>query len=176
MISFHQAEYWVRIQIIGNKLQRISMHKEAVTLWIVNSNGTFGGKSRIGQFIIETIIARQHIFIDGICHSYIIERFTISHFPVIKQAVTNQLLSVIRQNRTIQQFCLFTQCIIKASFWIDMIIITHNIRRTENGSNLREGIIFQCIRCQYKLRIHQFHIMIEHRLFGSRTVFSPVWG
>ena len=57
-----------------------------------------------------------------------------------------------------------------------MIIVTYDIRRTENGSNLGKSIIFQCIRRQDKLGIHQFHIMIEYRLFGSRTVFSPIRG
>ena len=126
--------------------------------------------------IMLAVIISANIKIVPQAHSYIIERFTVSHFPVIEQTVTNQLLSLIRQDRTVQQFSLFAECIIEASLRIDVIIVTHDIRRTENGSNLGKGIILQCIRCQDKLGIHQFHIMIEYRLFGSRAVFSPVRG
>ena len=84
MISFHQPVQRICIQVIGNHLQSITMHKKTVTLRIVNGHGTLGSKSRVGQFVIETVIARQHVLVDRICHFHIVECFTISGQPVIK--------------------------------------------------------------------------------------------
>ena len=55
-----------------------------------------------------------------------------------------------------------------------MVIVTQNIRRTDNICHLTCRIIFQCIRSQCKLRVYQFHIIIEDRLFSTGIILSPL--
>ena len=51
------------------------MHKKTVRpLRVVDCHSTFRRKRGVCQFIIETIITRQHILINGICHLHIIDR------------------------------------------------------------------------------------------------------
>ena len=80
----------------------------------------------------------------------------------------------VGQHGTIQQFSLLCSGVINTSFGIDVVLITHNIRRAQNRSNLRIGAIFQGIRSQYKFRINQLHIMVEYGYFRGRTIFSPL--
>ena len=118
------------------------MHKKTVRpLRVVDCHRTFRRKRGVCQFIIETIITRQHILINGICHLHIIERLAITDDTVIEQTVAYQFLSLIGQYRTVQQFGLFGHCVIKSPFRIDMIIITDDIGRSENNCDFAFRII-----------------------------------
>ena len=51
-------------------------------------------------------------------------------------AVAGQLLALIGQHRTVQQFGLFAGCVVESTLGIDMVLFAHNVRRTEDGCNL----------------------------------------
>ena len=169
MIHPHLTKHGVRIYMIGNQPQCITMHKQTV-----NGNCTLSGKCTSRDLIVETIVTREHIPVNGIIHLHIVKCFTISQNTIIENTVTRQFLAFVGQHGTIQQFSLLCSGIINTSFGIDVVLITHNIRRTQNRSNLRIGAIFQGIRSQYKFRINQLHIMVEYGYFRGRTIFPPL--
>ena len=81
MINPHLTVHRIRIQMISNQPQCISMHKKAVTLRIINSNSTLSCQSIASKFIVETIISSQHVPI-----LHVIFLFTVSFICTLLKA------------------------------------------------------------------------------------------
>ena len=130
MIGTHLPVHGIGIHMVGNQPQSITVHKQTVALRIVDSYGTFGGNGASGQFVVETVVASQHVPVDRIIHLYIVKSLTVSQDAVVEKAVTGQFLAVVGQYGTVEQFCLLSSRIVHATFGINMILITHNVGGT----------------------------------------------
>ena len=102
------------------------------------------------------------------------ECFSRTSIPVVEKRITGQLFPVVGQDGTVQQMSLSGNGIIRTQFRVNVVIVAPDIRRTYNIGHLAFGIVLKGIGCQSKLRILQLHIIVEHRLLGSRTVLSPL--
>ena len=116
--------------MVGNQPQSITVHKQTVALRIVDSYGTFGGNGASGQFVVETVIAGQHVPVDRIIHLYIVKSLAVSQDAVVSKSVPVPFLAVVGQYGTVEQLCLLSSRIVHATFGIDMILVTHNIGGT----------------------------------------------
>ncbi|OCR28904.1 hypothetical protein AC140_37020 [Bacteroides fragilis] len=64
--------------------------------------------------------------------------------------------------------------IVNATFGVDVILFTDNIRGSQDGGNLRIRAILQGIGSQYKTGINKLDVVIENGQFGGGTVFAPI--
>ena len=153
--------------------QRVGVHEERVALAVVHGHRTVRGHGIARQLVIETIIARQHIAVHRIVELDVAERLTIARYAVVEQAVTRQLPALVGQDRAVHQFGLLGDGVVNASFGIDMVIIAHDVRRSQDGGHLGQGTVFQGVRSQHEAGIDQLDILVEDSQLGGGTVLAP---
>ena len=88
--------------MIGKQPQGVAVHEEAVTLGIINGDRPVGGHGMTGQFIIEAVVASQHIAVDGIIHHHMIEGLTEAQLTVVEQAIARQPFPLVGEHRAVE--------------------------------------------------------------------------
>ena len=130
MIGTHFAVHGIGIHIVSNQPQGIAVHEQTVALRIVYSYGTLGGYGASGQFVVEAVVACQHVPVDRIIHLHIVKSLAVSQYAVVEKAVAGQFLAVVGQHGTVEQFRLLSSGVVLATFGIDMVLVAHNIGGT----------------------------------------------
>ena len=145
MIDAHLSIDRISINMVGKQTQRITVHIEAVALRIVYGHGPICRHGMTSHFVVEAVVACQHIAVYGVVHHHMTKGLTKALFSIIEEAVASESFALIGQDGAVKQFSLFGDCVINSTLRIDMILITHDIRRAKDGCHLSQRTIFKRI-------------------------------
>ena len=173
VIGPHLAPHGVGIEVIRHQPQRVAVHEERVALAIVHGHGALRGQRISGQFVIEAIVAGQHIAVHRIVELDMVERLAIACHPVVEEAIARQLTALVGQDGTVQQLCLLGDGVVGAPLGIDVVIVAHDVRGAQDGGYLGQRTVLQGVRSQHETGIDQFDIFVEDGQFGGRAILAP---
>ena len=117
------------------------MHIQRILLREVVSHRTIGSHCIACGVVVFRIVARQLVLVDRVSINHIIICMIQTGLGIMIDTVANQRLTTILHHRTTKEFRLFSLSVIVAILTIDMAATRCDIRRTDDMSTGRAGVI-----------------------------------
>ena len=89
------AIHRVGLDVIGDNLKGIGMHKERIALRVINSHSTIGTKSKASILVILSVVTSKFVLVHRVNIHYITESLTETFFAIVVHAVAHHRLALI---------------------------------------------------------------------------------
>ena len=109
----------VGLDVKGDNFQRIGMHKEGVTLRIVDGHRRVGTERIAGVLPVFTVVAGHLVLVDRVNIDDITEGLAEAQFTVVVDTVAHHRLALVLEHRTVHEDGLVFVRVVIALFGID---------------------------------------------------------
>ena len=166
----------IGINVEGDNLERVGMHKERVALRVIDGHSTIGTQGKARVLIVLTIVARQLIAVDGINIDHIEERLAEPHPTVVIDTIAHEHLTVIIKYRTVHESGTLELRVVVALLGVDMIVARGDVGGANDVGHGVVSVVIKSIGGKEEVRVLHLHVVVEHRHLRLRVVLSPVRG
>ena len=141
IIGMYLAIDRIGTDIKCKNLKGVGMHIQRILLGEVVSHRTISSHCIACGVVVFRIVARQLVLVDRVGIDHIIICMIQTGLGIMIDTITNQRLTTILHHRTTKEFRLFSLSVIVAILTIDMAATRCDIRRTDDMSTGRAGVI-----------------------------------
>ena len=141
IISMNLAIDGVCLVVEGKNLEGVGMHIQRILLREVYYNSTFRGHCIACRVVVLTIVARNHVLVDGVRENHIAIGIVRTVLGIMVDAVANERLALVLHHRASEEFGIARLGVVVAVLAIDVAGARRDIGRSDDMGCRRTRII-----------------------------------